>query len=40
MQNPEPLTLEKFHQFIGEQLQSDATAHSLEQALDDVELPN
>jgi predicted transcriptional regulator len=34
MQTREPLLLEKFHQFIGEQLQSDATAHmSPEQAL-------
>ena len=34
MQTPEPLMFEKFHQFIGEQLQSDGTAHmSPEQAL-------
>jgi predicted transcriptional regulator len=34
MPNPEPLTLEQFHQFIGEQLQSDGTAHMTpEQAL-------
>jgi hypothetical protein len=34
MQIPEPRTLEKFHQFIGEQLLSDAAAQmSPEQAL-------
>jgi len=34
MQTREPLLLEKFHKFIAEQLQSDATAHmSPEQAL-------